>query len=108
MNEKVREEMEEMQERSFEEVEAERESEEPQPEIVIPYYEGQDEESITVTDEKLNWREAAKKLKSEVEKNKNDFTIDTYFVKIKVAGLRERYNNKERSVALHAEIMILK
>lgn len=83
--------------KTFDEVQEERESEEHFPEEVIPL----------VETEELSWKEAAKKLKSEVDKNKDNFTIDTYYVKIKVAELRERYNNKERSVGLHAEIMAL-
>ena len=83
-------------------------TEEGAPQEVTKPYDNQDEEAITATNKELNWREAGKKLKTEFDKNKNSFTIDTYFIKIKIDGLRERYNNKERSTSLHAEIMALK
>jgi len=66
-----------------------------------------DNEPLLVQVEPLNWRDAGKVLKAQKDKYENDFTIDSYFIKIKIDGLRERYNSKERTAGLHAEIVSL-
>ena len=94
--------------KDYDENEIQEEPADNAPQEVTKPYDNQDEEAITATNKELNWREAGKALKTQVDKYKDDFTIDTYFIKIKIDGLRERYNNKERSTSLHAEIRALK
>ena len=72
-------------------------------------YDGEEiqEEPADNPDEELNWRDAGKVLKTQKDKYEKDFTIDTYFIKQKIDGLRKRYNDKERTEALHSEIISL-
>lgn len=75
-------------------------------EVVLENQEGveiQPDEEVPATEEdsKLNWKEAASKLKKLVEDN----SIDTFFRKDEINALRDRYNNKERSEELFNQIM---